>query len=165
LELVGEGVKLVNSDELVQAGGARIESATVNKASKAFTENFTSMYPELAQRTPVYAQLRNLIDLAIAAAHIQQQDYYGQAGWSMSVLGDEGQFAIEKYQTPQRVETACTAVWKGSTLMTPIGGGVNIQPRLALKPENRLPDENGELHALRQKLEIRTLPKTTWWWD
>jgi hypothetical protein len=165
LELVGDGVKLINADELVQAGGARAASATANKASKAFTENFTAMYPELAGRAPVYAQLRNLIDTAVAAAFIQQQDFYAQASWQMSFFGDEALFSIEKHQAPEQVETACTAVWKGNTLMTPIGGGVNIQPRMALEEENRLADENGELQALRQKIEIRTLPKKNWWWD
>lgn len=165
MELVGEGVKLVSSDELVQAGGARVGSTTVNRASKAFTENFTEMYPQLAKQVPVYAQLRNLIDMAIAAAHIQQQDYYGQASWDMPILSDEKQFAIEKYQTPQHVETACAAIWKGNTLMTPIGGGVNIQARQALKAENRLTDDNGELQALRSKTTINALPKNHWWWD
>lgn len=164
MELVGEGVKLVSSDELVQAGGARVGSATVNRASKAFTDNFTEMYPELAKRVPVYAQLRNLIDLSIAAAHIQQQDYYGQASWTMPIFGDEAQFAIEKHQTPQHVETACTVVWKGNTLMTPIGGGVNIQPRQALRAENRLPDD-GQLQATRRQIDLSALPKTKWWWD
>jgi hypothetical protein len=166
MELVGDGVKLVNSDELVQAGGVRVESAAApNRASKAFTENFTAMYSQLAAEAPVYAQLRNLIDLSVAAAFIQQQDFYGQAAWQMPVLGDESQFSIEKYETPRHVETACTAVWKGNTLMTPIGGGVNIQPRQALKPERRLPDENGELQALRAKTDITALPKDHWWWD
>jgi hypothetical protein len=165
MELVGDGVKLVNSDELVQAGGGRVESATANRASKAFTDNFTEMYTQLAQRAPVYAQLKNLIDLSVAAAYIQQQDFYGQATWEMPVFGDERQFAIEKHQTPRHVETACTAVWKGNTLMTPIGGGVNIQPRLALKPENRLADANGELQALHEKLDVRALSKDQWWWD
>jgi hypothetical protein len=165
LELVGDGVKLINADELVQAGGVRAESATGNKASKAFTENFTAMYSELAARTPVYAQLRNLIDIAVAAAYIQQQDFYAQASWLTPIFGDEAQFAIEKYSAPAQVETACTAIWKGNTLMTPIGGGVNIQPRIALAQENRLTDENGELQALRQKIEIRALPKENWWWD
>jgi hypothetical protein len=165
MELVGNGVKLINADEMVQAGGARASTTAVNRASKAFTENFTEMYPELAMRAPVYAQLRNLIDIAIAAAYIQQQDFYGQASWEMTVFGNEGQFSIEKYQTPLHVETACTALWKGNTLMTPIGGGVNLQPRLALNRENRLPDENGQLQSLRAKTDIKALAKENWWWD
>jgi len=165
MELVGEGVKLVNADELVQAGGDRVASATTNRASKAFTDEFTAKYAELAERVPVYAQLRNLIDMSVAAAFIQQQDFYGQAAWNAEVFCNEEQFPIEKYQTPRHVETACTAVWKGSTLMTPIGGGVNIQPRLALRSENRLPDENNQLQELRQKIDVRALPQENWWWD
>ena len=81
MELVGDGVKLVGEDELVTAGGQRKKAVgRGNKASRAFVTSFTKKYPELAERSPVYAELRNLIDLAIAAAYIQQQDYCGQAG-------------------------------------------------------------------------------------
>ena len=91
MELVGEGVKLIGEDELVQADGSRAASAGGNSASKAFCESFTALYPQIAARNPVYAQLRNLIDLAVAAAFIQKQDYYGQAGWKAEVLLDEAQ--------------------------------------------------------------------------
>ena len=81
---------------------------------------------------PVYAQLRNLIDMAIAAAFIQKHDYYGRASWKMEVFGSEEKFPVETYPEPRQVDTAVNVVWKGSTLMTPIGGGVNIQPLEAL---------------------------------
>ena len=65
-----------------------------DRASRSFVNTFTKKYPELAERLPVYAQLRNLIDLAVAAAFIQEKDYYRQAGWTMETLGDEKQFAV-----------------------------------------------------------------------
>ena len=52
---------------------------------------FTKVYPKLAERTPVYAQLRNCIDLAVAAAFIQNQDYYGLAKWTPEVFPERGQ--------------------------------------------------------------------------
>ena len=57
---------------------------------------------ELAEHEPVYAQLRNLIDMSIAAAFIQQNDYYGQAGWNMEVFGDEAAFPVETYNAPTK---------------------------------------------------------------
>ena len=90
MELVGDGVKLVGEDELVTADGGGTAAARGNRASQAFVTSFTKKYSELADRSPVYAELRNLIDLAVAAAYIQQEDYYAKAGWDMGILGRRG---------------------------------------------------------------------------
>ena len=64
---------------MVGADGARSRAASGSRASQAFVASFTKKYAELADRSPVYAELRNLIDLAVAAAFIQQEDYYSQS--------------------------------------------------------------------------------------
>ncbi len=86
MELVGAGVKLVDEDQVVASDGSRKSTGKSNKASKAFVPPFTKNYADIAARTPVYAQMRNCIDLAISAAFIQQQDYYGKAGWQMATF-------------------------------------------------------------------------------
>jgi hypothetical protein len=165
MELEGDGVKLVGEDQLVQAHGGRVVTGQVDRASRTFVNEFTTKYGQLAAKEPVYAQLRNLIDMAIAAAFIQRYDYYGQAGWTMETLGNEDRFPIETYTEPKQVETAVNAVWKGNTLMTPVGGGVNIQPLLALATDRMKLDEEGELKERRVQAEIENLAKDQWWWD
>jgi hypothetical protein len=165
MQLVGDGVKLVNADELVTAGGGRVASTTIDRASRAFVDTFTRKYPELADRVPVYAQLRNLIDMSIAAAYIQDRDLYAKAGWRMDVLGDEEALPVEVHAAPKTVETAVNALWKGRTLMTPIGGGVEMRPREALRPDRILPDEEDELSSTYSKIELPALEAGRWWWD
>jgi hypothetical protein len=165
MELVGEGVELVGEDEVVKADGTRVAGGNQNRASKTFCEQFTKNYPQLAQRSPVYAQMRNLIDMSVAAAFIQQQDYYGKCKWKMEHFGDEKKFAVETYETPKQVETACAVFKKGSTTAFPIGGGVHIETTNALKPENRLHDEGGKLQGLRGKVTTVKLTENQWWWD
>ena len=165
MELVGQGVKLIGADELVRADGTRVAAADSDAAGNAFTKSFTARYEALADKSPVYAQLRNLIDMAVAAAFIQQQDYYGQADWRMEVFSSEDALAVETYEAPKQVETAVNAIWKGNTLMTPVGGGVNIQPRLALSSDNLLSDDKGEVKSLREQTGIGELAKDRWWWD
>jgi len=165
MALEGEGVRLMSEDEFVQANGLRAAAGSVDRASHEFVSTFTMKYAELAAKEPVYAQLRNLIDMSIAAAFIQQQDYYGKAAWTMEVFGSEERFPVETYAEPKQVETAVNAVWKGNTLMTPVGGGVSIRPMLALASDRVKPDEQGELKELHSQLEIQTLPKDRWWWD
>jgi len=165
MELVGDGVKLIGADELVQADGGRVAAQRVDRAGKAFVQSFTAQYPQLAIKSPVYGQLRNLIDMTIAAAFIQKQDYYGQSGWSMKVFANEDLLPVNTYTTPDKVETAVNAIWKGTTLMTPIGGGVNIQPTMALATDRLLLDKDGSLKKTHADVGAPQLPKGQWWWD
>jgi len=165
MHLEGEGVKLVGADELVLADGTRVGNGVVDRASKAFQNSFTAKYPALAKKVPVYAQMRNLIDMLIASAYIQQQDFYGKSSWDLGLLGDEKILSVEVYPEPKHVETAVNAVWKGSSLMTPIGGGVDIQPLTALMPKNLLTDTEGTVHQTRESTVLSDLVPGQWWWD
>jgi hypothetical protein len=82
----------------------------------------------------------------------------------MPLLGDERKFAVETYNTPKQVESAVNALWKGRRLMTPIGGGVTIQPTHALSTTNLLADEKGEVAETHRQTKL-TLPEGRWWWD
>lgn len=165
MELVGGGVELVDEDQIVTADGNRNVSSQVNRASRAFVNEFTKQFDKLAKRSPVFAQLRNLIDMSIVAAFVQNEDYYGKADWAMRFLGNESLFSVETHQAPTQVESAVNVVWKGSRLMTPIGGGVNIQPQLALNSDAILDDENGNLDKERRQVNIGEIDEQTWWWD
>lgn len=165
MQLVGEGVKLVGEDEVVAADGSRVKSAVANKASDMFVNNFTRVYPELAAKSPVYGQLRNLIDMLVAAAFMQEQNYYGQAGWKMPLFGSEEAFPVETVNAPQKAATAVNTLWKGNRLLTPLGGGVQIEATRALQSDVLLADEEGRVATARQQVKLQNLGPTQWWWD
>jgi hypothetical protein len=163
IELVGEGIKLCSADEVVLPNGQRLGADRADKASKTFTETFTRSYAQIAARSPVYAQLRCLVDLAVAAAYLQEHDGYGKAGWAAGTLRDEKAYPIETLPAPREAETAINAVWQGNRLLTPIGGGVTMYPRLAMDPPNLLMDEKGEVGKARTAAQA--LPAGVWYWD
>lgn len=163
IELVGEGIKLCGADEVVLPNGQRLGADRADKASKTFTETFTRSYAQIAARSPVYAQLRCLVDLAVAAAFLQEHDGYGKAGWAAETLRDEKVYRIETLSAPREAETAINAVWRGNRLLTPIGGGVTMYPRLAMDPPNLLMDEKGEVSKARTA--AKDLPAGVWYWD
>ena len=164
MELVGDGVKVVGEDEMVASSGQRTAAGQGNDASHAFVQAFTKVYSELADKSAVYAELRNLIDLSVMAAYIQQHDFYGKANWKMDVLGDENTIATETCNAPKQVATAVNAIWKGHQLLTPVGGGVEINPLMALAPEKILDDKDSKVSQARDKVKIE-LAKGRWWWD
>jgi hypothetical protein len=163
IEFVGRGVRLVGADEAVMPDGRRMSADRASQASKTFTEAFTRKYPEIAARHPVYAQLRTLIDLAVAAAYLQEHDAYGRVQWDAAALRDEQICRIERFQPPTTVEPAINAIWRGNRLLTPIGGGISLQPRLALDAPNLLMDEQGTVTKAREA--SLAVPAGRWWWD
>jgi hypothetical protein len=165
MELVGEGVRLVGENEVVGKDGSRGMAAKSNRASDAFVKAFTKVYPKLAERAPVYAQLRNCIDLAVAAAFIQHQDYYGLVNWKPETFQSEESYPVETLNPPQQVESAVNSLWRGNTLITPIGGGVQMRPTEAIDPTNLLDDEDSAVQEARASIDLSKLAPDQWWWD
>ena len=163
IELVGRGVKLCCADEVVLPNGRRMAADNASGSAKQYAETFTRKYPEIAAQSPVYAQLRTLIDLAVAAAYMQEFDAYGKASWKVETLLSEQAFPIQRLPRPTEVEPVINAVWRGNRLLTPIGGGVTMHPRMALDPPSLLMDEKGHVGAARTA--ARDLPVGKWWWD
>ena len=165
MQLVNGGVKLVGEDESIARDGSRANTGKSNKASRAFCDSFTQKYDELAEVAPLYADMRNIMDLSIAAAFIQQMDFYGKSGWKMNTFGDESKFAVETYKAPKHVKPVVNAVWKGNKLMTPIGGGVVIQPRRAFQSGSIQQDSEGSIQRLKDAVSLDELGENQWWWN
>jgi hypothetical protein len=163
MELEGQGVQLQTEDKVILPGGLLANAAKPNKASEQFTAGFTKRYPELAARVPVFAQLRNLIDMAVAAAFIQKENLYGKSDWRMETWSDEKTFKVRGKPTPEKAPCIANSVWKGSRLLTPAGGGVDMQPDKAFGREFVKSDQDGELSGSREKES--KLPRDRWWWD
>ncbi|MEC7429839.1 MAG: hypothetical protein VXZ54_11690, partial [Planctomycetota bacterium] len=166
LELVGSRVQLIGENERVTAEGVRLaQKASKNQASQIFCNSMTKQYDRLASVAPAFAQLRNCMDMAIVAAYIQNQDFYGQSGHFFDFFSDESEFPVESYEQPKQVETAVNAVWKGNRLMTPIGGGVEINAAKAVSKDVVKVDENGSLAQAQKQLGGVDLADGQWWWD
>ena len=165
MEMVGQGVKLVGALEAVGNDGSRRSTQKTNRAAQAYCQAFTKKYAKIAAKSPVYAQLRNLMDLSIAAAHIQAQEYHSMANWKMEIFGDESRFPVETYATPTQVETVVNVVRKGNSFITPIGGGVEIRPALALDENNLVADPKGKTAKAHAELDLTKIDANTWWWD
>lgn len=165
MQLVDGAVKLVGEDEKVDAAGTRKGTGGMNPASKAFCNSFTNNYDMLARKVPLFGQLRNVMDLSIAACFIQQADMFKKSGWKMEFFGDESKFPVENAAAPTYVEPVVNTIMKGNYFMAPVGGGVNIQPRVAFRSENLRSDDDGSIASARQSSEKAEVGSGQWWWD
>ncbi|MDB2686906.1 DUF1598 domain-containing protein [Mariniblastus sp.] len=165
IELRGQGVKLVGEDETVGANGQRKGKGKSSRASRAFTTSFTKTYAKLADKTPIWAELRNVIDMSVAAAFIQKVDLYNKADWSLGAFGDETRFPVEKYAAATQVAPIANAYWKNGKFMSPIAGGVQVQARVALNSDHVTLDTEGKINKVRDSILLDGLKPGQWWWD
>jgi len=164
-QLIGNGVQLISADEMVTDGGQRTKATRINAASKAFADAFTKNYPAISRASPVFGQLRNVIDLSIVAALLRKYELPRKADWKMETFLNEEAYPVETLNVPKLAGTAIAAVWKRNTLVTPIGGGVQIKPTDAMKDENILKDEGGEVAKVHAATDVKAIAKEQWWWD
>ncbi len=165
MELTGSGVQLLGENETVSKQGKRTRTGKLNKASQKFTASFTKAYDKLAEVSPIYGELRNLMDLSIAAAFIQKMGLYEKADWSMDSFGDESIVSVERFRAPQKVDAVLNAVWRGSSLLPAIAGGVTIQPRVSLNSDRVTIDTEGKINGVKSSIEFDNLADGQWWWD
>ncbi len=164
-EIVGDSVRLQAEDKLIGSDGSLVDSGQKpSKASELFVLGFTRKYGEIAAASPVYAQLRTLIDLSVTAALIRRQDFDQRAACDLAVLRDDARLPVKLGPAPRRVPCAVNVFWKGARLLAPAGGGVSILPDDALAADQLLPDTRGAVHLLHSQLG-QNVVRDSWWWD
>jgi hypothetical protein len=102
--------------------------------------------------------------MLVSAAHIQKEDFYSKAGWSMEFLGNEEKYAVQTYSVPSQVEPVVGHVQRKGRFMAPIGGGVEIEPQIALDKSNAKIEDKGQITDVRNKVKLE-LQVGQWWWD
>jgi hypothetical protein len=165
LEVVGQGVELRTEDRAIAADGSLSSSTSEpHPAARAFAESFTERFPSIAAASPIYAELRNVIDLAIVAAWLRRQGALERTGWKAELLRDEARFAVQTLPVPRKVACVANVLWKGNRMLLPAGGGVSIQPDEALR-NDQLTTAPPELAARRAAIQSARPSPPAWWWD
>ncbi|MDO5582328.1 MAG: DUF1598 domain-containing protein, partial [Planctomycetia bacterium] len=167
MKIVGESVQLVGENEVVTSEGKRIANASHgNRATKMYARSFTDKYPQIAKKVPVYASLRNLIDMSVVAAYLQKEKVYDKVHWTMDFFGSEEKFPIELGNEIRQADTAVQILHhkQGQLVSFPTGGGVMINPQTALEKENIQYEKKEEISSLRSGA-MKNIPADRWWWD
>ena len=163
VELVGRKVKLL-TENIEYNNQAQIVQTKLkpSRAASTYASSFTNSYERLSQARPVYAQLRNVIDLFVAAAWMKKNDAFQKSGWTPKSFLDNQVIDIENHPDAKTAPCAANAVWKGNVLIAPSGGGVSIKVLRAFADENLIADKKNEVQKARDNIQI---PADRWWWD
>jgi hypothetical protein len=170
-ELRGPGVKVLSENELLTERGERVHTGKSNELNARFAASFTKHFETLAAKYPIYADLRNIFDLSLAAAVIKSHDLPGQGDWHLTHFvpgeeGPEGGYEVPLGIAPARVDSVINhRVIHGKHVVAGVSGGVRVDPVALAAKQAVKTDDYGLVATDRRASVPKSLPKNAWWWD
>ena len=165
-QFAGQRVQLMSQEEMSDASGHHTAAATTRLSTQAFAKQFTDKYPELAEKSPVFAELQNLIDLSVFAALVQKERLAEKAGWKMTTLLDEQRFSHPTFNVPKKIASLVNYKRAGSNIVGLVGGGVTIRPQQVLDKAASSSSSGQRLDSIRTAAASAKRSDThPWWWD
>ena len=166
-QLAGQRAQILAQEELHGASGQRIDAAVTRVTTRQFARIFTEKFSQLADRSPVFAELQNLIDLTILAALFRKEQLPQRIGWGMKFFLSADRARIARGSVPKQIKSIYnTRSVRGRLILGLVSGGVVLSPQQAV---NRIPTtvSDDTRFAQRRLKALDTVPPDNhpWWWD
>jgi len=183
-EFVGAGLKVDTAPAQLTKEAAR-NSPKPARAATMFAELATQNFPELAEKIPAFAELQNLVSLAVAGVLIRRQVDGVPNGKATADADDDEAHAdvelerpwrpvhflsarrcpIASYDSPKHAPSLANARFvKDQFWMFSVSGGVEINPAELASGDHLKPARDtklGESH----KNSKPSADHVNWWWD
>ncbi|MFT5525728.1 MAG: hypothetical protein ACI9HK_003698 [Pirellulaceae bacterium] len=169
-QINGTGVKVLSETELLTAQGKRIHTGKSDELTALFARSFTKNFDNMSDKYPIYAELKNIFDLALVGGLIASDDTPNKIGWTPTFLDPHNRHADFHYEetlapAPRQVESIINhRVINKTQIIAGVSGGVRADVRSLVRPSAIEQDEYGLLKSQRIESE-REMPKDRWWWD
>ena len=162
----GQGVKVESENEHVTPQGERKHTGESEPINRQFAASFTKHFSELCGKYPVYAELRNLCDLALAASLVREEGLADKAGWHMAYFGNPQAFAVERGDAPKEVDAIvnCRVAEKGR-FIAGVSGGVIVKPNELVSQKAIKVESYPQLQQQRPGKAAKPQAADRWWWD
>jgi hypothetical protein len=161
-EFQGPSVLCQSENQLLTAEGKHVPTGKSEGVNRVFAENFTRNYDKLAERDPVFADARNVFDLALAASLICREGLVEQAGGAFQVFSVDGLYRPTSYHVPKEVESVVNhRVYNGRDVVVQAAGGV----RADANDVSGRQTPSTQLDQVAETTRRPDLPAGRWWWD
>jgi hypothetical protein len=169
--LEGPGVKVESENERLTAEGKRVHTGQSDDLNRQFARSFTEHLEPLAAKYPIYAELRNLCDLALVGTLVREEKLAEKVNWHMTLFGNAEAFPTQLGPPPKEVESVINfrtindAAGRRVHTVFGVSGGVAINP-VSLVRGNALREEtDGAVARIRSQAVARPKVEEAWWWD
>ena len=165
-EVVGPAVKVLSENEVVDKLGNRQQTGKSDPLTQQFAAEFTRNFEMLAERYPVYQELRNVFDLAVISMLIKSQELDRKVDWNPEFYTQSYGYQPVRAREVTSVKSVVSyRITKERVVLAAVSGGVVVDPLLVVKQTNLKRDDYGILNAEYQGNRGIDLPGNTWWWD
>ncbi len=165
-QIVGQRAQLLAEQELITPSGRRVPAPNQRKSTQVFAKRFTEKFPELADKDPVFADLQNVIDLAVLAALFRDEGLPEKVGWSMDLFLNPEKAVVAKGRVPKAVPTTFNTKRSGRVIIGLLAGGVVIPTQQVARKIPRKIDPGKRLNGVaRSAFSAQHPQQHTWWWD
>ena len=164
-QLAGPRARLLTEEEVTDANGNRSSSSAINRSAQAFAKQFSESFPRLAERSPVFGELQNLIDWSVVAALMLSEKLPERVEWEQRLFLDETRLTYPKFGVPKHVASQVNYKQSGGVIVGLVTGGVVLHPRDAYD-QSRAPASGEQLQEARKRAcEAPHSGAHPWWWD
>ena len=172
----GDCVKLASESEEMDDEGNRVHTGQASAENAQFARDFTEHFDALADQHVVFAELKNVFDLALVAALIRHENLNSNLGWELTYFGSEGDFThqIRQGDLPREVDSVMNfrelESRQGSRrlkhTLVGVSGGVEFAARQVVSSE-RFEQDPGlvTVHHSNRREQPALLPQRDWYWD
>jgi len=159
-QLRGQGVKCLTEDEIVTQQGAVKGTGRTSPAAEKWANLMTEKFDELAAKETIFAQLRNVMDLCVVAALIDQHDLCSQAGCTLPLLTSQDSDLLSfDWYPPKQLPPQCSFLKTRRGWVVTASGGVQIN---AFQVVSNVAEDNA-IRALHDQAANSSTP--SWWWN
>lgn len=166
-EIGDRSVKVLSENELLTETGKRVHTGQSDELNQRFARSFTQHFGALAAKYPVYAELRNVFDLALVAAVIVAEDLPGRLDWQITYYDQSTPtnwlvFFPHLRDAPREVMTVVNhRVINRRHIVAGVSGGVVVDTASALQKVSTayIPTSVNEVMPPKDSAH------EIWWWD
>jgi hypothetical protein len=160
-QLKGPGVKTLADDgPMTSSTGSNFNGRQKGRSlAEKWADTMTAKYEPLSNALPVFAELRNCMDLAVISALLVKEDLPGKSRCDLSLLLDEKRVQVADYDVPKTVDSQASLVKKGRQWIVGVSGGVEIDSWSIL---DRVEVDSNLANA---RIQSAPEPIDRWWWD
>lgn len=175
-QINGQGVQVQSESEFLAEDGSRIHTGKSTEPTYRFADGFTKKFELLADKYPIYADLRNVFDLAMVSSVIREEGLAKKVDWNMTYFGNgnpQDVYQPELSVAPTTVETVMNHRIIESTqgrrrlrhTIVSVSGGVVVDPNQWTSTEAIEADEYGLTSSEQSVAKPDSLDHHQWWWD
>lgn len=157
----GNAVLAQSENQFIAAQGQRIPTGVAEPVNREFAGNLTRHFDQLADGDPVFGDLRNVFDLALAATVMQTEDWWTSCQWQGGVLRQPHKYPLATLPVPREVDSVVAhRVYNKRQIVVQVAGGVQVDLPALLRGVREVSPSPGVARIVDESAK-----GDTWWWD